>query len=572
MPIYEIEAPDGRMLEIEGEQPPSEVELDKIFASVGVNTQPLQIEPQYQRMSFKQALKATPEQLNENIKQLGAQRLQQRQNWEQKHPVVSEFQKAFQPNYRAGLIDMQNQAKYGMQVPIGQKIKGDIQKTGQQLVPSTNLAVGLATGGGGFAKGFFPSIGKAMGQGAIQGGVEAITRDIADNGLNINTLGQGLQGAGIGSFAGGAVPILSKPIGFGAKATKRFLNGLWTGSLENMGISKNSFDRMRVSPRGTDISEHYEQFGSNDFITGVAEKFKNGIQQLRNQEIVNFAKARDNLIAQNKDVAVDLTPFTQKAFNKIKTLGFIDDNGLTPAGKNTTNLTKFIEDLQYYNSRPFDISELQTLKSDVLDNIIDYAPQAGQKLNKPTRALQNVAKEMRKDINNVLNETLGTEYSAINSKLSEVLDLIDNNPELKDLTNAQSLDTLTGKLKRTGTVRTQTAKELQKLEQIMNENGINISDYSLLDDILDYTAAKEINTKVNTGLSGGVANLIRRPLGQPLIEGVVNTEKTLLPILNTLKTIGNKAKPINTVLQSPSFYSGLSVPVLQGGVEYNEYR
>lgn len=42
MPIYEIEAPDGRILEIEGDQFPSEQELDNIFASVGSDKQPLQ--------------------------------------------------------------------------------------------------------------------------------------------------------------------------------------------------------------------------------------------------------------------------------------------------------------------------------------------------------------------------------------------------------------------------------------------------------------------------------------------------------------------------------------------------
>ena len=40
MPIYEVEAPDGRILEIEGNQPPSEKELDDIFASVGSTQQP----------------------------------------------------------------------------------------------------------------------------------------------------------------------------------------------------------------------------------------------------------------------------------------------------------------------------------------------------------------------------------------------------------------------------------------------------------------------------------------------------------------------------------------------------
>ena len=159
MPIYEIEAPDGRILEIEGNQPPNEQELDNIFASVGSTQQPTQ--PEYKQMSLKEVFSATPEELNENMKALGRDRLQQRQEWEQNHPVISEIQKAFQPNYRADLIDMQNQAQYGMQVPLGQMIKSDFQKVGQNLVPSVNLATGIYTGGLGTAKGLLPSVGKA---------------------------------------------------------------------------------------------------------------------------------------------------------------------------------------------------------------------------------------------------------------------------------------------------------------------------------------------------------------------------------------------------------------------------
>ena len=574
MPIYEVEAPDGRILEIEGNQPPSEKELDEIFATVGNKQQPSQ--PEYKKMSLKEVFSATPEELNENVKALGRQRLQQRQEWEQNHPVISEMQKAFQPNYRADLIDMQNQAEYGMQVPLGQSIKSDFQKAGQNLVPSVNIATAIGTSGLGTAKGLLPAVGKATLQGGIQGGVEGLTGGLADEGLSANAFGRGLQGLKTGATVGGFVPVISavakKPFEIGTKVVGRIGKGLGTGLLENVGISKNAFNRMKTSPRGTALSENHEVLGSNEFITDVAEKFKNGVEQLRNQEITNFAKARDNLIAQNKDLFVDLNPYVQKATDKIKSLRFIDENGLTPAGENAENLTKFLKALDYYSGRKLDISELQTLKSNVLDNIIDYRPQAGQKLSTSTRDLQKVAKEMRKDVNNVLNEKLGAEYGAINKRLSEVLDILDNNPELKDLTNAQSIDTLTNKIKRAGTVRTQTGKELQKLEKIMNENGIKISDYSLLDDILDYTTAKEINTRVGTGLAGGFANTVRRAAAQPIIEGLINSQSRINPIINTLQGVGRKVRPVGKVLQSPALYSGLGEPILYGGVVYNRDR
>lgn len=542
-----------------------------------------QAQPEYKQMSLKEVFSSTPEELNENMRALGRDRLQQREQWEQNHPVISEIQKAFQPNYRADLIDMQNQAQYGMQIPFGQKIKSDFQKAGQNLVPSVNLATTVATGGLGTAKGLLPAIGKASLQGAIQGGVEGLTGGLADEGLSVNALKRGLQGTGAGATIGGLVPVgvkgvgvtkdlLSKPFEVGAKFVGRIAKGAGTGTLENFGISKNAFDRMKVSPRGTSLSENYEQLGSPEFITDVAEKFKNGVEQLRNMEITNFAKARDNLLAQNKDLFVDLTPYTQKAMDKIKSLGFINEEGLTRAGQRANKLTEFLDDLDYYSGRNLDINELQSLKSDVLDDIIDYRPQAGQKLNNATRSLQKVAKEMRKDVNNALNEKLGSEYGAINKRLSEVLDILDNNPELKDLTNAQSIDMLANKLKRTGTTRLNTGKELKKLEKIMNENGIKISDYSLIDDILDYNVAKEMNTKIGTGLMGGMANIARRAAAQPVAEGVINAQNMLNPAVNQLQSVGRNIKPAQNVLQSPTLYSGLAVPTLQGGVVYNDYR
>ena len=581
MPIYEVEAPDGRILEIEGNQPPSEKELDDIFASVGSTQQPTQ--PEYKQMSLKEVFSATPEELNENMRALGRDRLQQREQWEQNHPVISEIQKAFQPNYRADLIDMQNQAEYGMQIPFGQRIKSEFQKAGQNLVPAINIGTAVATDGLGATKGLLPAVGKASLQGAIQGGVEGLTGGLADEGLSVNALKRGLQGTGTGATIGGLVPVggkvlgatkdlLSKPFEVGSKFVGRIAKGAGTGTLENFGISKNAFDRMKVSPRGTSLSENYEQLGSPEFITDVAEKFKNGVEQLRNMEITNFAKARDNLLAQNKDLFVDLTPYTQKAMDKIKSLGFINEEGLTRAGQRANKLTEFLDDLDYYSGRNLDINELQSLKSDVLDDIIDYRPQAGQKLNNATRSLQKVAKEMRKDVNNALNEKLGSEYGAINKRLSEVLDILDNNPELKDLTNAQSIDMLANKLKRTGTTRLNTGKELKKLEKIMNENGIKISDYSLIDDILDYNVAKEMNTKIGTGLMGGMANIARRAAAQPVAEGVINVQNMLNPAVNQLQNVGRSIKPAQNVLQSPTLYSGLAIPTLQGGVVYNEDR
>ena len=551
--------------------------LDDLPEGFVLDEQPSQPEYNPKMNVFnKEWWQATPEQRTENIKARGRQELQQRQEWEQNHPVVSEMQKAFQPGYRADLVRMQTLAEYGDKVPFVEGVKSQAKQAGQNLVPAINIGTAIATGGLGTAKGFYPTVLTAALQGGIQGGVEGLTGGIADEGLSVNAFDRGLQGLKTGATVGGSIPVIGavakKPFEIGSKVVGRIGKGLGTGLLENVGVSKNAFNRMKTSPRGTALSENHEVLGSNEFINDVAEKFKNGVEQLRNQEITNFAKARDNLIAQNKDVTVDVTPYTQKAFDKINALGFLDENGFTPAGNNAEKLNEFLNALDYYSGKNLDISALQSLKTDVLDPIINYKAPPNQYLGKPTESLQKIAKEMRKDINDVLNEKLGAEYGAINKRLSEVLDILDNNPELKDLTKAQSIDTLTNKIKRAGTVRTQTGKELQKLEKIMNENGIKISDYSLLDDILDYTTAKEINTKVGTGLAGGFANTVRRAAAQPIIEGLINSQSRINPIINTLQGVGRKVRPVGKVLQSPTLYSGLAVPTLQGGIVYNEDR
>ena len=107
----------------------------------------------------------------------------------------------------------------------------------------------------------------------------------------------------------------------------------------------------------------------------------------------------------------------------------------------------------------------------------------------------------------------------------------------------------------------------------MNDNGIQISDYSLMDDILDHNTAKEIDTRINSGLFGGVANIARRAAAQPILEGIVKNQDALTAFLNGIQNVGRKIKPVGQVMQSPNFYSGSAVPtMLQGGVEYNDYR
>jgi hypothetical protein len=128
MPNIKITLKDGTTKTVRFDDGFTEADIEEVARELNNALSPQEPKQDYKKLSFKEAWNATPEELNENIKALGRQRLQQRKEWEQKHPVISEIQKAYQPHYRSDLIDMQNQAKYGLITPVGQTFKSGIQK------------------------------------------------------------------------------------------------------------------------------------------------------------------------------------------------------------------------------------------------------------------------------------------------------------------------------------------------------------------------------------------------------------------------------------------------------------
>ena len=73
--------------------------------------------------------------LNELIKQNAQRNLAKRAEWEQRHPIISEIQKSYQPrigaipSYNGQVAEWENQAKYGLQAPIKEQFKQEIITT-----------------------------------------------------------------------------------------------------------------------------------------------------------------------------------------------------------------------------------------------------------------------------------------------------------------------------------------------------------------------------------------------------------------------------------------------------------
>lgn len=91
-------------------------------------------------------LSQSPEEMDAKFKQAYQKKVDDRLKWEKDHPIVSEFQKSLQPHYSSDLIDWQEKAKYGMQVPLKESFKNDFRQFRANIAPSVNLAT-LPLGG-----------------------------------------------------------------------------------------------------------------------------------------------------------------------------------------------------------------------------------------------------------------------------------------------------------------------------------------------------------------------------------------------------------------------------------------
>ena len=177
------------------------------------------------------------EQQNQRAKELAKENLKKRAEWEEKHPIISGIQKDYQtnigiiPSYRGQVPQWELQAKYGLEAPLKEQMKTDLKTVGLNLAPSTNIAVEVATGGGGKVakEGLKQLIKEGAKQGAKTGAIggltQGITSSLADNGISADLLtrplsyatGGLLGGALLGGFAPVAIKGVEKVVGKIAK-------------------------------------------------------------------------------------------------------------------------------------------------------------------------------------------------------------------------------------------------------------------------------------------------------------------------------------------------------------------
>lgn len=494
--------------------------------------------PEYKKMTFGEMLKASPEELNENVKALGRQQIQQRQEWEQKHPVFSGIQRDWQPNYRADLLDMQNRAKYGSIVPVGQKIKTDVQKLGLNAIPSINYATALLTQGMGNTGTLLNMAKGQSAQGAIQGAVEGFMGGLADTGSPIEGLKRGLAGAGIGAGTG-----IAQPLG-----TKLLLNSV-------PGV-KEQVVREVVKPDSIALDLTKEQ--ADRLAQDTTQRFKDAYQGLMknagekvNQAIRNLGRNTQNTNAEvlKNDIKSIFDSYQLGESNRMREL--------------TGNLEKEL----------MDSIDSKVIPNQTTQEITPLSLQ-GEKLK--IGAMTDWDNPKAKNKNQILEQVYGKfndrisamspELAQANQEYARLADYMGEKSRVRDVLNDNvKLSTSTSALKNYKA----TDDSLLELENILTQQGHK----PFLNDIDQANLANELWESMKTGFNpGGITDKAKEVLARPVLNLTRGLNRAYGKLPEQVQQI---SAPLQEMLRRGLNTSGLNAVapyLLQGGLQYNDYQ
>lgn len=510
MPIYEIEAPNGKIIEIEGDTPPTEAEIDTIFSDLG----------------FSQNNKFTLDvnELDKRYRKAYSEKLNKRQEWEQKHPVISRLQADFQPNYRADVADWQTRAKYGLNVPFMETIKTDLKKTGLNLVPAINTGLAIATSGTSAPKSFIPAVLKGAGEAALENSVAEGLDEIANNGLSLNAIKRPLQGG----TSGGIVGALSSS----AVPGSRFFAQKFTG------LKPEIYERL-ISPNSKALSMTQEQ--AERLAYDTTERFRNAYENLKNKYSRKVGEEAKKLV--DNETQVPLSELQ----NDIKNVYDSYSTGrVNSARANTGELEN--ELYQQINNIP-----------GVQDTITPYElvglrRQIGDQINWDNADIRNkndILSKVYGKFNKRLDE-ISPSLTAANKEYASLANLLDEKSRLRTILNPKvDLETATTKLKNYKVVN----DNIYDLEKKLVAEG----NAPFLSEIDDINAAIELEKSLPTGRNiGGVQDIIKGQF-RPVLEIMQKANRKLPKLGETTNMVRRKiVNPILNRNATPLLYGGVS--------------
>lgn len=504
MPIYEIEAPDGRILEIEGEQPPSEAELNEIFASVqgnGSEEQPLKAGiRKFDWANAQDLIKQNPQE---------ATRLML-EDANRRDPMLQTLRGGVQGLSKLGTGLGKTFANDILRPAVGKEpltqeqldqaygwIDDESQGMGKlsALAPDLGLAFMLPEANLIKGAGFLPKLGNSALTNTYQGGALGLYEGLKT--------GNPLQGLGYGTGTGLAVgvgqPLATKI----APITMSAISGLKPDTLRQA---------VKAKSKALDMSFDDAQRLSYDTTTrfrNAFEKYKKDLGQKVNQAVLKLQDVADEIPIESlkNDVSSVYDAGQMGRVNPYRSVDKLE-------GNSEQLVNSMIDEIPANATNTLTPYELVGLRRQVGD-LINWDNIAERNKNK---MLSKIYNKFNERINNIL-----PEVAKANKKFSEAQNLLDEKSRLRTILNPNvDIETAITKLENVKP----TNENIYNLEQRLISQG----NKPFLNDIADAVAAKDLERSIVNGRNfGGFADLAKNILVKPTLYAARELNKKGIP-------------------------------------------
>lgn len=585
MAIFEIEAPNGKILEIEGENPPSEAELDKIFAQTGT-TNNAGTEQKINKQPVRPSAKGvkTPEQISDYFKQNAQYELAKRREFEDNHPVLTRLNKDFNPIYRGQQAEWEQQAKYGINAPLGEQFKTNLKQFVSPVIPAINMATAAGTSGMGTTGNIGRRILGMAGAGGIQGTTAGGLNAIGDRRFNdivSQALSEGVAGGLIGSgfplassVVSGTAGLLGQagrylPLQAGAsiagvkpetltQAIKPYSQALDLNADQAQALLYDTTQNVRnaynnlLNKRGQAVNEAVENLRGKQYRI-PAQDLQNDITQVFDQYSGDLINPARNMTGNLEENLIDL-------IENAKTLRSQDFIPNTEPGLEANNIINDNE--EYFNSiSPIDLEKAKQQ----IGHMINWSDETAKNYKNP------ILEQLYGKYNNRLSD-LSPELMAANEDFATLRNFKKNEGVNTILRSGNSIDTASSKLRNYNSTVTSGNKNrnIQDLEKILVENG----EQPFLDTVDDVNAAMDLNNSIGTGRNfGGITDLAKSVLVRPVLKGIRNYNRFIdeVPVNHPFldKTYNNVVRP--AVAGAKNISGAVVKPLLYRGYPFRGY-
>lgn len=528
MPVYEIESPDGKILEIEGDSFPSETELDEIFKS----TQTQEQKPQQEQ---QKGIDLTPSGIVKDIST-------NEQTIQQVAPVLL-------PMLATGKF---NQAKELFNSAKQQNINNRPETPIQDLVVDLAGYMALPVLRGGGAARF-------AGNAAIRGGIPGASEELKNNGnvLAGAALGTGI-GAGVQGLAQGLGKLAQVPqVANVGRKIKGLAEKIYTNAYPGLS-SKTVKQAIKPNSKALELNEDTAQ----NLLTDTTERIQKTYQKLMDNAGEKVSEAARNLPPERGVYDTALKNALDDIYASYSTSG---NKAINPAFNNAGDI---YEDVSSYIAAAADPANKGKISASALNDIMGNIKNYNIDWNKTSaKDKQAILKQIYNDFSRRLNN-LSPELRKANKEYSKLANFTNNEGVRRivkpDAIRNENIDSASQVLRNYNKTISSGNKNrnIQDLEKILVDNGYE----PFLNTIDDINAANELLKSAETGIN---------PLGL-LDKGKYYIEKPLLYINRGLNQLGEKISlpdlsPLAQRLLTPLVVEK-TVPKLTGGVSYNETR